>query len=687
MTRVALLAFVCCTNLVKVEGFQERRLVIEGPYPDTSLAPYAVAIVACYVSQSSIQGSDYTKYCSSFCSGTLIAPDVVLTAGHCTHAADSPFGTSQPLYTLADTYVIVGSADLAMTDGKLVGVTSVSNAGFASSKAYPIDNDVGLVFLNECVAEVPGVIEYAKVATLDTEPNSSCQKISAMGFGVSTNIPSALQSPTSKLRYTSDVLHDYSICAASYARILMQLRGYPDDILDNPLYSSAKDFYYSQVVPEMNMCSGGNSPVYAICRGDSGGGVFDSNSLGSNSPAQVLGVNSFGIAGSDSDNFCGWGSDYSSRVAFHGTWIRDTVANNSMNCSGWNIQSVFASWPVPEMEPSEYSDVYKSTRCIGASEWQCASGPCIPLSSVCDKVNDCGSGDNSDEDANFCYVAYLTRVKSQIKIEKLETSAADIKIKYDLQNQVEEFLAGQESPPTGTPSYVIVGTSSFGTINHSPEAPFGIVLPEPSSYSLDIFNTSNLSGGHEQRMLTARYYPALVNVANLECFEIVWYIDQVNNATLAEGLNRPEYEPELWTDMCARYFQCALPVNYTDTLCNAWNAYMANRDLQATISQGFNARFGSSCPVPFMIAAPALPAFSIATTSTTTVSPSNNTTTTTTERASTSSSSETVASDTTTLSCSDSSACTTSKGSAGPTTAASFSKLSVVLILALAHIN
>jgi secreted trypsin-like serine protease len=562
-----------------LSDIQDRRLIIEGPYPDTTLSPYAVAIVACYSSQSSSLSTNYVQFCSSFCSGTLIAPDVVLTAGHCTHAQDSPFGTSQPVYPIANTFVVLGSTDLTKSEGKLVGVVSVSNAGFASSKAYPIDKDVGLVFLNQCVSEVSGSIKYAKVATLQSEPTGTCPEISSLGFGLAVNIPSSLQTQNARLRHTKDALHPHSVCLDSYVRILMQLRGYADGILDNPLYASAREFYYSQIVPELNLCSGGNSGVHAICRGDSGGGVFDSS-------GQVVGINSFGISGSSNENFCGWGSDYSSRVAFHASWVRDTITSESKNCPGWSIQDVFSTWPVTDMDPADYSKEYVASRCIDADQWQCMSGKCIPRSSVCNKVSDCGSGDNSDEEASFCSVAYST----------VNARNDNVELKFMVDKFLQANPSEQFNPKSDLP-YVIIGPSEAVSIIHSPV----IEMPAPVSPPNRVSRAS---------------YSSVTPMADVPCRDIIAYINQVNTAARAEARNRPEYQPDIWTSMCARYFQCAVSDDDLNVFCDTWNEYVTKRELQIQIAQGFNTRFSATCPVPFMYPVESLPEFSITTTTT-----------------------------------------------------------------------
>ena len=73
--------------LLPVDAAQ-RRLIIDGATTEIVQYPFTVSLMYC-------RGSAVTNSlsCASFCSGALIAPHVVLTAGHCVFdAAESAMG-------------------------------------------------------------------------------------------------------------------------------------------------------------------------------------------------------------------------------------------------------------------------------------------------------------------------------------------------------------------------------------------------------------------------------------------------------------------------------------------------------------------------------------------------------------------------------------------------------------------
>lgn len=73
---------------VMLESGGHRRLMIDGDVvAPISADPFVVSLLQCTVSGGS-------HFCGKFCSGFLIAANVVLTAGHCTHdASDTPGNT------------------------------------------------------------------------------------------------------------------------------------------------------------------------------------------------------------------------------------------------------------------------------------------------------------------------------------------------------------------------------------------------------------------------------------------------------------------------------------------------------------------------------------------------------------------------------------------------------------------
>ena len=522
--------------------------VIQGTFPGSEFVSFSVAVVYC-LDQS------MRSTCYSFCSGSLIAPDVVLTAGHCVNdAKKSTFKESIPPYSISQMSVIVGSRNPRLgTDGVLVAVKSVINAGFArSSRIFEVDDDLGLIFLSRCLPMVPGSITTAKVATLQTEPAGPNTVITLQGHGRNSNIPDSIRTDDASLRYMKAAVHTFDVCLNAAVYINLQLQGVDASVLDDPLYSGLKDFYFSQFVPEKTICAGGNSWPYSSCNGDSGGGWIHS----SNGQNQIIGVVSFQIDSSKTDTFCGYSPNYAARVAFYADWIKGKIMANSLNCNGWDISQTFASPIVEPLPSSQYSQVMKTTRCAPFTQFQCSSAKCVDWGQVCNNVVNCGSSDNSDEDSSMC--AGTGPVLH-----------ADFAFP-----QVEKPRPFERFPiPVGVPRF----------------DPFAaMVVPVPRSVD-----------------------PA---IGLLTCTNVLEYMQVRMTAEKREGLNRAEYDTGVWTELCNKYNQCALKDFYVGSFCDEWNLFLSRNSLAQTISAGFNARFGSSAVAPVFPHPPPLPALDMSST-------------------------------------------------------------------------
>ena len=83
------------------------------------------------------------------CTGTLIAPDIVLTAAHCVHAPS--LGLASQAEVTAQTRVILDTID---TDGAGGRTIAASDTIPIASYRVPGDPDIGLVFLAEPVTDI-----------------------------------------------------------------------------------------------------------------------------------------------------------------------------------------------------------------------------------------------------------------------------------------------------------------------------------------------------------------------------------------------------------------------------------------------------------------------------------------------------------------------------------------------------
>jgi secreted trypsin-like serine protease len=365
-------SFWASVTLTTVSGLKDRRLIIEGQTAEVSEYPFVVSLMYC---KYAVQGLS----CASYCSGSLIAPDVVLTAGHCVfNEEDSGFNHTLPAVPLSNMYALVGADDWQslQSGSRLVRVSSVANAGYGMNKRYPMDDDLGLVFLSECVEELPGRISYVPIATRATEKSnqSQCSFITSLGFGTHSNVPSEIFSHDGKLRVLlGDTLHSHSTCSESYMDALRRADAEPEEL----------DLAIHEIDEDKHLCAGGDT-VASTCFGDSGGPVVMDDA--------VIGVTSFGPF-----SVCMASPDYIARVSTYAEWIRDMIETNSKKCRP--VDRSFTSWPLPIVE------THPIGRC-GPNEWQCAeSAECIPVSSVCDRKLNCQDG--SDEDPYFCRIEFI----------------------------------------------------------------------------------------------------------------------------------------------------------------------------------------------------------------------------------------------------------------------------------------
>jgi hypothetical protein len=82
-------------------------------------------------------------------------------------------------------------------------------------------------------------------------------------------------------------------------------------------------------------------------------------------------------------------------------------------------------------------------------------------------------------------------------------------------------------------------------------------------------------------------------------------------AERAEGLNRAEYDTSDWTDLCTTFGECGLSDSSMGTFCDDWNDFMEKSAIAREISNGFNARFGSTASVPSFPHPPPPPALNL----------------------------------------------------------------------------
>lgn len=112
---------------------------ITGGQPDGNGHPYGALLLV----------PGYT-----FCSGTLIAPDLVLTAGHCTYFFADPASEITEVFVTFDAEASVDPATWAITDGTWYRSTLWDTHPDYVDADWPYTADYGLVVLEE---EVDGI--------------------------------------------------------------------------------------------------------------------------------------------------------------------------------------------------------------------------------------------------------------------------------------------------------------------------------------------------------------------------------------------------------------------------------------------------------------------------------------------------------------------------------------------------
>jgi hypothetical protein len=332
-----------------------RRLIINGtPVTDTATS-FTVSLMYCRdggISSPILAG----LYCAAFCSGSMIAPNVVLTAAHCLYDRNS----GRPTVPIERVHVLIGSSNFQNPSrtSQLVKARKSLNAGFGRSFKFPLDDDIAVIILDACA--VGSDYSTVRMASVSSEPKAPCTELTTIGFGRHSSVPPELFVHDGGLRSDITRLHPFTACAeaSNFASILS---------------------------PSKFICSGGDT-VSAICNGDSGGPVV---AVGSDGELEQVGITSFGKSA-----FCGNSPDYSTRVATYSHWVRSVIAKEPV-CPGHEVAERGEEIPVPNENEDD------PDRCPNVFEWRCVStGKCVSMDTLCDGSSDCD--DSSDETAHFC---------------------------------------------------------------------------------------------------------------------------------------------------------------------------------------------------------------------------------------------------------------------------------------------
>jgi secreted trypsin-like serine protease len=228
-----------------------------------------------------------TEYETSTCGGSLIAPDVVLTAAHCLSLTyDTP---------TIDAFVNSTSKKYSDNEFYRKGIKMVVHPGYNQS---PRDRDIGLIFLDSPVVGVP-LVKLNRDAAVP----------------ISSNPPSATAIGLGEIG-GSEVSDDFFPTWFEDAERLMNVQ-------INPISTvSCIKVYGSARIGEATLCAGGDGEK-ATCYGDSGGPLLMKGSSAQNDVQ--IGITAWGPSGCVADGY----PDVFTRVSYFAQWIDGQVCKFS----------------------------------------------------------------------------------------------------------------------------------------------------------------------------------------------------------------------------------------------------------------------------------------------------------------------------------------------------------------------
>ncbi len=161
MRRIASLSLISCVACGGGLGSAESPIIGGEASSDTDF-PSTGAILA----RMAIDG--FGEFGSFMCTGTLIAPDVVLTAAHCVEDQLGGMGTTTLYFTFARDVAAYGNPSMVLPARTATVERAIKHPSYAGMTATPTPglgqwNDIGLMFLETSVTDVvPSIVADAQ---------------------------------------------------------------------------------------------------------------------------------------------------------------------------------------------------------------------------------------------------------------------------------------------------------------------------------------------------------------------------------------------------------------------------------------------------------------------------------------------------------------------------------------------